>query len=112
MLDKFAMVLIGIFFSLAAVAGGEFITLQDGTVISVPSNGQTCKFDPVYCLFGWKEDGTFPGVMFGAVVQKQLDTCANEARNYPVCPTGRELSLGGRSIDPYPCYELITSEDD
>lgn len=110
---KNAMVLlVATLFTMAAAAGGEFITLESGQVIAVPEKGATCQYDYDYCFFGWTPEGNFPGVQFGEIIHTALDTCKDEARDFPLCPSD-ELSLGGSNgRSPYPCYELITSEDD
>lgn len=110
--DKILVILFGVFFSLLATAGGEFITLPSGQVIAVPEGGRTCTFDTTYCFMGWKEDGSFPGVLFGAAVKAQLERARETGLDFPLCPDDNRLSVGGTQVNPFPCYELIHSADD
>ena len=90
-------------FSVGAMAGD--LVIVDGIDIPVPDGGDTCAYHETYCLFGYKADGTFPGVAYKNAILAALGD--NPVLPYPVCE-GNDLSLGGGTgIMNKPCYQLV-----
>lgn len=85
-----------------AGARADFVTLDNGQVITVPEWAEPCRYEKTYCPKGWLPDGTFPHervVEFfkQAIAKKVQDAKDTGQSKYPIC--GGEIREG--------CYEFL-----
>lgn len=98
-----SLILLLALFTTGVMAGD--LVIVDGVDIPVPDGGETCAYHPTYCLFGYTDDGRFPGVALKNAIIDALGD--NPVLPYPVCE-GQDLSLGGSTgIQNKPCYQLV-----
>ena len=81
-------------------AGERFVTLMDGSVITVPEWAETCEYDERYCVNGWLPDGTFPILPLREAVLECFD---KPEPRVLICPDGLVLS-------PSYCTDAVTNE--